>query len=198
MLEGKDKKILHNTIMLYLMVIAKIIVPLISLPYLTRVLSVECYGSVSFVKAIAAYLQILIDFGFLLSVTKEIINAKKISDEEVQKVVSNAFYAQFILSLIAMLAMVVCIFVFPVLKGFELYSLLSALVCGLTIFLFEYVFKAYEQMGKIAIRFIIMKVIALALTIIFVKSDANVILIPIFDLIASVVAIVFVLIEMKL
>ena len=101
MLEGKDKKILHNTIMLYLMVIAKIIVPLISLPYLTRVLSVEWYGSVSFVKAIAAYLQILIDFGFLLSVTKEIINAKKISDEEVQKVVSNAFYAQFILSIIA-------------------------------------------------------------------------------------------------
>lgn len=192
-----NKKLINNTIMLYLMVAAKIIVPLISLPYLTRVLSVECYGSVSFVKAIVSYLQILVDFGFLLSVTKEIMNARKVSEEEVQKVVSNAFYAQFILSAIAMCAMVVCIFVFPILKGFELYSILSALVCCLTIFLFEYVFKAYEQMGKIAVRFIMMKLIALVLTIIFVKSDANVILIPIFDIIASVVAIIFVLIELK-
>ena len=58
----KSKVLVKNTIMMYLLSIAKMIIPLISLPYLTRVLSVECYGGISFAKSIIAYLQILVDF----------------------------------------------------------------------------------------------------------------------------------------
>ena len=67
----------------------------------------------------------------------------------------------------------------------------------LSIFLFEYVFKAYEQMGKIAIRYVVMKVLALILTIIFVKNDGDIYLIPIFDIISSVVAVAMVFIQLK-
>ena len=42
--------VIKNTIMLYGMSIAKIVFPLLTLPYLTRVLSVESYGVVSYVK----------------------------------------------------------------------------------------------------------------------------------------------------
>ena len=48
---------INNTIMLYLMTIAKIIFPLITLPYLTRILSVDSYGVVSFVKSYMVYIQ---------------------------------------------------------------------------------------------------------------------------------------------
>ena len=58
----QSKTLVNNTIMMYLMTIAKLVVPLISLPYLTRVLSVDCYGTVSFVKSLMSYFQIFIDF----------------------------------------------------------------------------------------------------------------------------------------
>ena len=48
----KQKNVLKNIIMLYGMSIAKIVFPLLTLPYLTRVLSVESYGVVSWVKAV--------------------------------------------------------------------------------------------------------------------------------------------------
>ena len=47
-----NKKIVNNTIMLMIFNIAKIIFPFITLPYLTRVLSTEAYGTVAYVKTV--------------------------------------------------------------------------------------------------------------------------------------------------
>ena len=60
----KNNKVLSNTIMLYIMSIAKLIFPLLTLPYLTRVLSSDAYGFVSYVKSCMVYIQLLVDFGF--------------------------------------------------------------------------------------------------------------------------------------
>ena len=185
----KTKVLVNNTIMMYILSIAKLIIPLVSLPYLTRVLTIDCYGSISFVKSLIGYMQILIDFGFLLSATKDIINFMK-KEESPKKVIGDTIYAQLLLCLLAVVIMVVCCFSFDILSGYELYALLSLIPVILSIFLFEYVFKAYEQMGKIAIKYIVMKTIALILTLIFVKSDADIYLIPIFDIIASLIAVV--------
>lgn len=55
------------------------IFPLLTLPYLTRVLSVDVYGSVAYVKSLMSYFQVIVDFGFMLSGTKEI--AENVNDE---------------------------------------------------------------------------------------------------------------------
>lgn len=57
--------------------IAKMLFPLLTLPYLTRVLSTDCYGSVVYVKSVTTYLQLLVDFGFVLSATKSIFQARE-------------------------------------------------------------------------------------------------------------------------
>lgn len=196
-MKDKDSKLLiKNTVMMYLMSIAKLIIPLISLPYLVRVLSVDCYGSVSFVKSIISYMQILIDFGFILSATKDIVLLIK-QKENPSRAIGNTLYAQLILSVIACLFMFVCCLFFDMLEGLELFSFLYLLNCILSIFLFEYVFKAYEQMGKISVRYIIMKSISLLLTIIFVKGDSDILLMPIFDIVSTVIAVFMVFIELK-
>lgn len=70
-------KVVINTIALYGMNFAKILFPLATLPYLTRVLSLDGYGLVVYVKAIMQYFQLFIDFGFILSGTRDIVIAKK-------------------------------------------------------------------------------------------------------------------------
>ena len=195
-MQKENKVLINNTIMMYLMCIAKIVIPLVSLPYLTRVLTVDCYGSVSFVKSIINYFQILIEFGFLLSATKDIVDILK-NKENPNKVIGDTLYAQMMLCIISLIGMIILCLCMDILKGYELFAFLSLVVVFLSIFLFEYVFKAYEQMGKIAIRYVLMKVVALILTLIFVKNDSQILLIPIFDIIASIVAIVMVIFQMK-
>ena len=60
------------------------LIPLLSYPYLIRVLGKETYGIIIFAQAIVGYFVILIGFGFNISATKEIsINRddkKKVSE----------------------------------------------------------------------------------------------------------------------
>ena len=75
-MQSEAKKATKNTSMLYLMNIAKMVFPLLTLPYLTRVLTVDCYAIVTYVKAVMQYVQIFLIFGFTLSATKDIVNAR--------------------------------------------------------------------------------------------------------------------------
>ena len=63
----KENKVSTNIEMLYIMNIAQLVLPLITLPYLTRVLSVDGYGVVSYVKSLIIYITLIIEFGYLLS-----------------------------------------------------------------------------------------------------------------------------------
>ena len=91
------KKMLHNTAMLYLMNAAKLIFPLLTLPYLTRVLSVDTYATVAYVKSVMAYAQLLVDFGFMLSATKEIVNAGN-DKKTINQILADTLLAKLILA----------------------------------------------------------------------------------------------------
>ena len=188
--------IIKNTSMLYIMNIAKIVLPLVTLPYLTRVLSKDCYGTVSYVKAVMQYMQIVVDFGFVLSATKDIVNVKDDKDE-ISKVLGDTLVAKLMLLFAAFIVLLVMIAAIPILHVNALYTILSFVVVGLTCFLMDFLFRGIEEMQVITIRYVVMRLIATGLTFIFVKNDSNMLWIPILDIIGSFVAIVLVFREMR-
>ena len=97
-----NKKIVNNTIMLMIFNIAKIIFPFITLPYLTRVLSTEAYGTVAYVKTVMTYMQIVVDFGFVLSATKDIVKSRE-NKESLAYIVGDTLIARVILGAIGFL-----------------------------------------------------------------------------------------------
>ncbi len=191
-----QNKIIKNTFSLYAMNIAKLILPLITLPYLTRILSKDCYGIVSYVKAVMGYMQLIIDFGFMLSGTNDIIRAKT-DKHKMECEIGDVLAARLLLSGVAFAALIVLIFIIPILKNNILYALLAFIVVFLTCFLFDYFFRGIEEMQVIAIRFVSMKSVSAALTFIFVKSDADILWIPVLDIIGSIVAVVLVFCELR-
>lgn len=199
-MKDKDLKVTSfNTIMLGILTIAKMLFPLITLPYLTRVLSVETYGLVSYVKAVMAYVQIVIDFGFIYSSVKDIVLHRNDPDE-INKILSNTIMAKILLAASATLVVVImCLFV-PTLSGNILYTLFCLLTPILSCFLVDFFFRGIEKMHYIAIVFVAMKIISTVLTMVFVNNDGDILLIPLFDVLSSFVAIAiswFIVIKMK-
>lgn len=192
----QDKKIIHNTSMLYIMNIAKMIFPLITLPYLTRVLSVPGYGVVSYVKAIMQYMQLIVDFGFLLSGTKDIVLVQGEKDK-IDHEVGNIFLARLLLVGIAFLGLCLITPLIQILRENMLFTMLSFVVVALTVFLMDFYFRGIEKMEVITIRFVVMKGIAAALTFVFVRNDNDILWIPVLDIIGSLVAVALVWIELQ-
>lgn len=190
------KKVIWNIVALYGLTIAKIIFPLITLPYLTRVLSVGSYGVVSYVKILITYFQILVDFGFLLSGTKDIVKSRD-NRRMMEREIGDILFAQIILVFFSFGILIIIIFTFPVVKEYKGYAVLAATPVFLSPFLFDYVFRGLEKMQIITKRFFLMKTISTLLTFIFVKSDGDIIWIPVLEIISSVMAIILILFEIN-
>ncbi|MDY4252068.1 oligosaccharide flippase family protein, partial [Clostridium sp.] len=169
----KNNNMINNTIMLYLMTVAKIIFPLITLPYLTRILSVDSYGVVSFVKSYMVYIQLVVDFGFSLSSVKDIVEANN-DKKRIGIITGQTILAKLILSAISLVAtLILCPFI-PLLGNNLLYTLLSFFVIFLSSFLMDFLFQGIEKMHVMTISFVIMKLISTSLTLVLVKSDLDI------------------------
>ena len=187
----KMNKVTKNTIMLYIMNIAQLILPLVTLPYLTRVLTVDNYGVVNYVKSIMTYMQIIIEFGFILSATKDIVKAgndKKIIGE----ITGNVILGKILLSLLSLIVLIIFTIFVPILGNNVAFTMLSFIPIFLSTFLIDFFFRGIEKMEVITIRYIVMKSISTLLTFLFVRGNGDLLMIPILDIIGNVVAILLV------
>lgn len=176
-----------NSIALYVMNIAKIIFPLLTLPYLTRVLTTDTYGVVTYAKTLNSYVQLFLDFGFLLSATKSIVLCKG-DKEKIGAITGDTFAEKCLLGLFASLLYVIALLFVPIMNGYFVYGIMSLLSVLVTVCLFDFLFRGIEKMHLIAIPFIISKAISTVFTFVLIHNDQNILLIPLLDLISNLVA----------
>ena len=119
---NEKKTLMNNTFSLYAMNIVKLIFPLLTLPYLTRILSTETYGVVTYVKSLIVYVQLFLDFGFLLSATKNIVVAKN-NKKKINSIIGNTLFEKIILGVFASILYIIACIVIPLLKNNFLFFL---------------------------------------------------------------------------
>lgn len=193
-------KVAGNTFMLYVMSIAKLIFPMVTFPYLTRVLSEETYGFVSYVRNCMTYMQLIVDFGFILSSVKCIVNANGDKDK-IGKIVGDTFCSKLILSVASAAVLVVMYFSISVLRLNTMFVILSFIAVALSAFLADFFFRGIEKMHYITIIYVIAKGVSTVLTFVLVKGDASVMWIPVLDIVTNVISVgitVFIIIKMKI
>ncbi len=192
----KLSQVKKNTFWLAIFQLAKMVFPFLILPILTRRLSVETYGNLTFIKTVMNFLQIFLDFGFMLSATKEIAKIKN-DTNKIQQIMADTLLARLLLGGIGFLLIIILSFFFPILSHNFLFTITSYLTVFLSIFLFDFLFRGLEIIHVMTIRFIVMKTISFLLTIFFVRQDHQIILIPLFDILSSVIAIILVAFELQ-
>lgn len=187
---NSQRVVIKNSLALYIMTFVRMAFPLITLPYLTRVLSYNGYGTVNYINAIMTYIRLIIDFGFLLSATAEI---SKYRDDKIQvgHIISNIIFARLILSFISLILLIILCCFIPILRDNLVFTFLSFLANILSIFLLDFFFQGIEEMQVLTFRFVMSQTISTGLTFVFVRSDNDLIWIPLLNIISTGIASLF-------
>lgn len=166
------KRLFENFLSLSSLQIASYIFPIITLPYLARVLGVEYYGKIAFASTIIVYFQTFVDYGFIYSSVRDISLCRD-DKEKVSIIFSTTMYARLFLSLISFLILIILIFMVP-----YFYDMSKILICtylivpGHAIFA-EWLFQGIEKMKYITIFNLLMKAAFTISIFIFVKQQSD-------------------------
>jgi PST family polysaccharide transporter len=178
---SEDKKrLLSNFFSLSALQGVNMILPLITLPYLVRVLGVENFGLLSFSLSIIMYFNILVSFGFELSATREISShredAKKISEIFASVMIIKIFLAGVSLSILLLLGA----FVGFIQENFLLYIVTFGVVIGNLVFP-SWFFQGMERMKYITYINVVSKVVFTILIFVLVQNEDDFIYVPILN-----------------
>jgi PST family polysaccharide transporter len=92
-LPAAPRSISQNVLALYGVQVGRKLIPLVSIPYLARVLGPAGWGTVAFIAAMAELLVICIEFGFNISATREVARNRQ-NPEACGKVMAGVIGAQ--------------------------------------------------------------------------------------------------------
>lgn len=174
--------------MQYIMTFAQYIFPLVTFPYLTRVLEPDTYGIITYMTSTIAYFQIFIDFGFNLSATKEIAEYQE-DKEKVGIITGTVIQAKIFLVVCALVIYTIMILFIPMLKENMLLAYMYLGTVILSVWLPDFMFRGLEEMEIITTRFLLSKTLTTILIFILVRTKNDILWIPILNIIGSLIAI---------
>ena len=167
----------------------KYLFPFITMPYLTRVLEPEGYAVYAYVASFMLFVQTFVDFGFNLSGTKSIASARTVEEENCA--IGAVTQARILLCLVAGAVVFVVALCIPITASNLGYTLIAFVaVCGKAMAP-DFVFQGHENMAPITTRFFISKGVSTALTFVCVHSVADIIWVPVLDILSSAIALVW-------
>lgn len=184
---GEKKRLLENFLSLGALQIVSYTLPLINLPYLSRILGVEKFGLVFFAFAFMQYFIILTDYGFGLSATREIA-VNRHNQNNLSNIFNSINTLKWILLGVSFIILMILITFVPKLHENWLVFLLSFfMVVGNAIYPVWF-FQGMERMKYITFLNILSKVIFVGLIFIFVKQESDYIIVPLFNSLGFIVS----------
>ncbi|NLR65285.1 flippase [Chitinophaga varians] len=162
------KNVFYNT----LLSVSQVLFPLITFPYVTRILGPEGLGAVNFVDSITQYLILFAALGIPLYGIREIAKVKN-SKENLSKVFSELFFLHLSLTIILCLIYVLLFSFIPKLYHNRGLFWIGSVILFVSVFPSEWFFQGMEKFSLIAVRAFLIRILSIVLLFLWVRKPTD-------------------------
>lgn len=152
--------------------IITLITPLITAPYVSRVLGSDGIGKFSFTYSLVSYFTLFASFGFNYYAQREIANNQ--GEQEKQSVIFWEIICSRIFLVIISLLIYFLMIIFGVFQDYKLLMMILSINIISVGFDISFLYQGNEEFGKIVIRNIITKIVGIILIFLFVRQKSDV------------------------
>lgn len=175
---SKDgKALIQNFAFLSFLQVAGYIFPLITMPYLAKVIGVEAFGKIAFAAAVMVWIQTISDWGFNFTATRDVAQNRD-NPQKVSEIFSNVLWARCILMILATVVLFLLIEFIPFLKDNKEVLWVSFLMIPGHIMFPDWFFQAMERMKYITVLNLLSKLLFTIAVFVFIKDKDDYILQP--------------------
>ncbi|GGB53095.1 transporter [Oceanisphaera marina] len=184
---AEKKRLFSNILSLGVLQAANYLLPLLTVPYLVRVLGPEYFGLLAFSTATVAYFMLITDYGFNLSATRQ-ISIHRNEQEKVNEIFSAVMIIKFCFMLLSFILLALLVFTVDKFhQHWQLYFITFGMVIGQMLFP-VWLFQGMEKMKYITYLNIAAKVFFTVCVFIFVKHQNDYLLVPLLTSLGFIVA----------
>lgn len=167
-----QQSIKKNFVLNALLTVSGIIFPIISFPYVSRVLGPTGTGKVDFAASFVGYFALLSRLGIPTYGTRVCAQVRddklKLSRTVHELIGINAF-----MSIVSILLFIPCLFFIPKISSEKLLYIITASTIVLNVFGIEYLYCGVEDYSYITIRSLIFKIISLLSLFVFIHKETD-------------------------
>lgn len=183
--KSEKKRLLENIVSLGLLQGVNYVIPILTIPYLVRILGPDYFGLLAFSTATIMYFVLLSDYGFNLSATRQ-ISIHRENPQKINEIFSSVMIIKISLMLFGFFLLILLTsLVQKFNEHWEVYVMTFGLVIGNVLFPVWF-FQGMEKMKYITYINIFSKSVFTLLIFIFVNTKSDFILVPLFTALGGI------------
>lgn len=170
---NKDgRTLLQNIGFLSLMQVAGYVFPLITMPYLARVIGPDGFGKIALASAVVIWIQTIADWGFNFTATRDVAKNRD-NKELVSKIFSDVLWSRCLLTLISGIILFVIVLFVPYFKENAGIIFATFLMVPGHVFFPEWFFQGMERMKYTTIFNLLFKFLFTIAVFIVIKEPSD-------------------------
>ena len=170
-----NKTVITNFFSLSSLQIANYIIPVITVPYVVRVIGPGNYGLTSFANAFIAYFILIVNFGFDLTASRD-ISINRNNNEKISEIFFSVIAAKIFLFIVTLILFIISIIIIPRLhQDLLLYIVTYGIIIG-NIFFPTWLFQGMEKLSRTAFFSLIARLIFTCSIFLLIKKEGDYIL----------------------
>lgn len=174
MSKNKNIVLLSNIASLGTVQIVNYIFPLLTIPFISRIIGPSGFGVMNYITAFVGYFVLIVGFGFDLTATREIARVNE-DKEKISNIFSKVFGSRVLLTTLSLFCFLICMQFFPILSNNKTLAFIIFFNVITTIITPQYIYQGLQKLSILSILTLLRGIINTILIFVLINEKNSLI-----------------------